>query len=166
MTSAGKEWTPERLKEFRREWNEFMASGMAPAHQARFLMPAVPPPVQTRGAIQVCWGRPHLVTVPRRIAELMEGRSFLAGAATVRESGTEDGDRLLPFVTRIDVAAPVRDVYTADVTTWIDEDGKPAGEEAQPAVIGGEPVTATFRYILGFGGTDSPGPFAGKAAQH
>lgn len=124
-----------------------------------------------RGCIQIYWGHPHVPVVLPHLDPLMTGRCFLSGAATFRELATGDGDRLLSFVTRVDIGAPPwGDVYYADVTTWVDEDGKPVGNYSEPAykgpaVAGGEAVTATFRYILGFGGTDSGDPFADKAAQ-
>lgn len=132
-------------------------------------LPTMSPRLPVRGGIHIYWGQPHVLhalAVPPHLWPLVEGRSLLAGAATVRESGTGGADRLLPFVTRVVIpgAAP-DDVYTADVTTWVDEEGEPAGEGGEPALRNGEPVTVTFRYILGFGGTDSPDPFADKAAQ-
>lgn len=123
-----------------------------------------------RGGIQIYWGRQYAPVVLPHFEPLMTGRCFLSGAATFRETGTGDGDRILPFVTRVDIGAPPwSEAYTADVTTWVTEDGKPVGEWGypgdEPAVAGGEAVTAVFRYILGFGGTDSGDPFAAKAAQ-
>jgi len=105
-----------------------------------------------RGPVTIgMWPQSRQLTVSRETGALMEAGCVLAGVVGVREWAVPEGSRLLPFVTRIAIpGSNPDDCLTADITTWVGEDGEPLAEGGEPAVRNGEPVTGTFRYFLSF----------------
>jgi len=108
-----------------------------------------------RGAVSVGnWPQQRQVTVSKRAAALLEGGQPVGGVVAVREwpaDVTAGPWRLLPFVTRIVIPGSVpHECLTADVTTWVGEDGEPVAEGGEPAVRDGGPAEGTFCYLLDF----------------
>ena len=105
------------------------------------------------------WPQSRQLTVSKRTAALMDDKWPVGGVVAVREwpdDVTAGPWRLLPFVTRIVIPGAARDqLLTADITTWVSEDGEPLTEGGEPAVKDGKPVTATFTYLLDFSSPQS-----------
>lgn len=111
------------------------------------------PPGRIRGALSVEAGPQQSMEVSREVAALLEGRQFLFGLVRITEFPDAGEGRVLPFVTSMTIPGLVPDsVYTADVTTWVDDDGQPVAEGGKPAMRDGEPATGTFCYIVSFNG--------------
>lgn len=102
-----------------------------------------------RGSARIALCAPSDFTASPGTADLIGRFRPPLGAFAVRE-WKDDSWRHLPFAVSVTVpgSAPC-DVVTADVTTWVDEAGEPLGEGGVPALADGEPVTATFCYVLG-----------------
>lgn len=93
---------------------------------------------------------------PRRyglVIELPEPRMspplpIVFAEVTLYEIGPGGAERPLPGVTGLTLHASPGETMTADVTTWVGDDGEPLAPGAAPRREDGREVTAVFRYVV------------------